>query len=215
MSLAEIDRRVLHWVTCELYSPALDAVLVNAQEKRIAIPLALGLLAALAASRPRLALRTLLAAALGFGLAMFVATILWSTLGRPRPPAVYEHHLTTPAERAACRAHPDALALRKSISTSPSFPSRHALTAGVFAAVFLLASRPLGALVLLYALLVIVGRVYGGKHWPSDVLAGFGLGLVLGWAAWRLVGRFGAAYGLDPSKPSGPPGSSSRGQTSS
>ncbi len=186
-SLGDVDRTVLQWITTRLYTPWLDPILIHAQEKNVALPLILVLVLALALRHPRRALRTLLAGLLGVGFAMLLATVLWFAIARPRPTAVFQEYLTTRAEQADAAEHPNALVLRKSIATSPGFPSRHALTAGVFTAVFLLVSPPLGLLVALYSLLVVVGRVYGAKHWPSDVIAGLGLGLLLGWLSWRLV----------------------------
>lgn len=184
---AQAERDILHWVTCKLYAPWLDPILINAQEKRIAVPLFALLILGLAFVSRRLAWRTFLAALLGLGIAMGTADLVWLTVDRARPPHTYEHLLTKKEEQAACASRPDALVVRKSISTSPSFPSKHALTAGVFATVLTLASWKLGILAWAYALLVIVGRVYGAKHWPSDVVAGTILGIACGWLAWRIV----------------------------
>jgi undecaprenyl-diphosphatase len=74
-----------------------------------------------------------------------------------------------------------------------SFPSGHTTTTFALAAV--LASRfPRQAWIFyLIASLVGVGRVVGGSHYPSDVLAGAILGLVVGWVladtAWRRAGE--------------------------
>ena len=229
---AEAERDVLHWITCKLYTPWLDPILINAQEKVIAVPLFALLLVGLAFVSPRRAWHTFLAALLGLGIAMGIADLMWLTIERKRPPHVYEHLLRTPEERATCAAHPDALVVRKGISRSPSFPSKHALTAGVFATVTTLASWKLGILAWAYGLLVIVGRVYGAKHWPTDVVAGAVLGIACGWLAWRLIpwllGKIGKRHhvevatadagdpepGQSSSKPNGPPDSSSKGQIS-
>jgi membrane-associated phospholipid phosphatase len=70
-----------------------------------------------------------------------------------------------------------------------SFPSGHTTTSFALAAV--LASRfPRQAWIFyLIAALVGIGRVVGGSHYPSDVLAGAILGLTVGWVladtAWR------------------------------
>ena len=184
---AQAERDVLHWVTCRLYAPWLDPILINAQEKVVAIPLFAVILIGLAFVSRRRAWRTVLAALLGVGIAMGIADLVWLTVERERPPHAYEHLLTRKDEQAACASHPDALVVRKPISNSPSFPSKHALTAGVLATVLTLASWRLGILAWAYALLVIVGRVYGAKHWPSDVVAGTVLGIACGWLAWRLV----------------------------
>ncbi|MFV1959851.1 MAG: phosphatase PAP2 family protein, partial [Planctomycetota bacterium] len=181
------ERDVLQWVTCKLYAPWLDPILIQAQEKTVAIPFLVVTLVLLAFWRPHRALRAFLTCLIGIGLAMLLAEILWATVDRPRPPHVYEHLLTTPAEMASCADHPDALVVRKPISNSPSFPSRHALTIGVFVTALWLASRRVGVLAILYGTVAAVGRVYGAKHWPSDVIAGVVFGVAIGWLTWRLI----------------------------
>jgi len=99
----------------------------------------------------------------------------------PRPAAVLD----------AASIHIDGMRL----AAHNSFPSGHALTAFMLVAV-LLANRPglrmrlpaQVAIVLLGAA-VAVSRIGVGAHWPSDTLAGAGLGLCAGvagsWAALR------------------------------
>jgi membrane-associated phospholipid phosphatase len=74
---------------------------------------------------------------------------------------------------------------------SVSMPSGHALTAAATAALLYLAvprgRGALTALLLGIALLIGLSRVVVGAHWPSDVLAGFGLGLVTVWACVRAL----------------------------
>jgi membrane-associated phospholipid phosphatase len=125
---------------------------------------------------------------------MLVAEFFWRVFPRDRPPQVFERVMQSPEALANCHRYPDALPLRKDRAISSSFPSRHSLTAGVFAAVMLLAWRRLGWWALAYGLLVAYGRVYGGKHWPTDVIVGFGVGMAFGALAWRIVPRlFGHA----------------------
>ena len=73
-------------------------------------------------------------------------------------------------------------------------PSGH--TARAFAVAALLAStvRPRwGALALGLAAMVGISRIYLGLHWPSDVLAGALLGIVLA-ASMRRAGKGDNAY---------------------
>ncbi|MDE7328090.1 MAG: phosphatase PAP2 family protein [Lachnospiraceae bacterium] len=53
-----------------------------------------------------------------------------------------------------------------------SFPSRHAASAGMVAAVWMAYSRPAGILFLAVGILIAVSRVLAGVHYVKDVLAG-------------------------------------------
>lgn len=70
----------------------------------------------------------------------------------------------------------------------PAFPSGHASRA-FFALTFLVRPLPRWRLPLLaFAGLTAVGRIYVGAHWPSDVLGGAVLGVLLAWALlWALA----------------------------
>lgn len=104
--------------------------------------------------------------ALSMGLVALTSTFVKLAIGRPRPPAR------------------DMLF---GISTSFSFPSGHALAAGVFfiGLAYLLISRRSGAQVwLLWSSVAALGvfsvsfsRLYLGHHWLTDVLAGLSLSL--------------------------------------
>ena len=83
-------------------------------------------------------------------------------------------------------AHPSAH-VWGSRSHDPSFPSDHASAAFAIAFAVLLFDRLAGAVLLVAALIVGVGRVFIGAHYPADVLAG----LLVGLACALLVSRFG------------------------
>ncbi len=180
-----LERSIMHFITCGLHNETLSRIFLSVQSDKQGIPLVLAVLALYGGFHPRRAWRGFLALGLAIGVGMLIAGLLWSVVERKRPPHHYEQHLTTPEEIATCAANPDALALHIRPSKRPSFPSRHGLTVGVIIASFFLLSRWLGLGALVYGTLVIVGRVYISKHWPSDMLAGAILGAVLAWLAWR------------------------------
>jgi undecaprenyl-diphosphatase len=69
------------------------------------------------------------------------------------------------------------------INQSPaeaSFPSGHALLYFALATVAYKANKKLGPLFFCGAFLIIVSRVFTGVHWPSDVLAGALIGILVG-----------------------------------
>src|ERR671931_429677 len=73
-------------------------------------------------------------------------------------------------------AHPSAR-VWGSRSHDPSFPSDHASAAFAIAFAILLYDRVAGALFLAAAVVIGVGRVVVGAHYPADVLAGCLVGL--------------------------------------
>ncbi len=65
-----------------------------------------------------------------------------------------------------------------------SFPSSHAANMGSSMFLLSMAFRPLTWLFSLIALLVGLSRIYLGLHYPSDVLGGYALGLLVGFSVW-------------------------------
>ncbi len=182
-----LERAIVHFVTCTAHSEGLGALWTAAQNKLVPVLLLVGLLAVVARSDRRVALRALLAAGAAWGAAMLVADLMWANIDRARPQEAYAEVLRTPEELATCAARPEALALRSGGSTSRSFPSRHGLTVGVFVLVLWRARRWAGLVAAAYGLVVCVGRIYVGKHWPSDLVVGVLIGALLAWAAWTLL----------------------------
>ena len=71
---------------------------------------------------------------------------------------------------------------------SISFPSAHTYIAFSLAtSVFLYGHRRLGTVLVILAILVAIGRVGAGLHYPSDALAGALVGIVSGIIAKRVV----------------------------
>ena len=99
------------------------------------------------------------------------------------------HFLKYLVERVRpCNALPGVL-IPAGGSSAFSFPSSHATNMG--GSMFVL-SRAFPAwtwVFVLLALLVGLSRIYLGLHYPSDVLAGYGLGIFIGWAIWKIIGK--------------------------
>lgn len=91
------------------------------------------------------------------------------------------------------------------VEHSLSFPSGHAVAAGMFVTVTLLlarmrvSSRPLRVIVLgavtAAGLVICVDRILLGVHYLSDVIGGVLLGVSIALASWQLLLRYGAEEG--------------------
>jgi undecaprenyl-diphosphatase len=113
-----------------------------------------------------------LATANGFAAAAvaYVANfVIHSAWDRPRP---YESHVIR---------HP------WSVSTDASFPSDHASAAFGIAVAVLLIDPLAGILFAILAILIAIGRVVVGEHYPGDVLAGAAIGTVAAIVVVRLA----------------------------
>ena len=104
------------------------------------------------------------------GLTFWGGTILRDRLNLPRP---YEQPGFEPLRHKETRGH--------------SFPSRHALSAAVLAAVWLYFYPAAGCVMVGIALLICCLRVLTGVHHVRDVVCGFVLGFVLGTAGMWLL----------------------------
>lgn len=70
--------------------------------------------------------------------------------------------------------------LIKKDSLGESFPSRHVFSATVIAMLALMLNPWLGGAMLFLAGALAFLRVLGGVHYPSDVLAGYAIGILVG-----------------------------------
>lgn len=71
--------------------------------------------------------------------------------------------------------------------TDASFPSDHASASFGIAVAVLLIDLPAGICFLVLTLLISVGRVIVGEHYPTDVLAGAAVGSICAYAVVRLA----------------------------
>jgi membrane-associated phospholipid phosphatase len=85
------------------------------------------------------------------------------------------------------RPRPDVVPLLVRIHRTGSFPSGHAATSAAAAAALCLVAPELTLVWIGMACAMALSRVYVGVHWPSDVVAGVGLGLVVAAASFAVV----------------------------
>jgi membrane-associated phospholipid phosphatase len=211
----DVELRILHEITCTWASPFADGLARFVNDGWFGPALfALVWLALLlsAARRPR-AVRVLVAAVLTLGIVHGIRWATWKTLPRPRPGQTFaEGRILRGAWRETCASHPDMWVERDYPPKSPSFPSSHAVTAGAVAAALGFGFRWLAAPAWLFAALVAWGRLYWGKHWPSDVVGSLLLSLLVGWLVWRLLPRRRSPFpGRLAGSGAAPPASDARG----
>ena len=113
--------------------------------------------------------RAAVAAGLSAGLALLVDKVISSLYYRARPFVT----------------HPHAVHLFAAHVRDSSFPSDHA-AAAIAIGIAILLRRKLGwgLVTLVFAIVLMFGRVALGFHYPSDVLAGAGIGLACAFVLW-------------------------------
>jgi len=124
-----------------------------------------------------------LAALLTYFLAGASSQFLKSLFETPRPPALYEH-----------------LHILGDVLTTPSFPSGHATASGACAYLFFLLWSNKPKLVVISTIifsLAAYGRIYGGVHFPLDVLVGFTMGALIMYSADKLSRNWETSHGQD------------------
>jgi undecaprenyl-diphosphatase len=119
--------------------------------------------------------RASVSAAFATGAALVAGQVLSNLVDRPRPFVI----------------HPERIHLFAQHVADPGFPSDHATAAFAIAVAIFLRNRRWGAAVILLAVLLAVGRVAIGVHYPTDVLAGAALGTACALAlSWEPITAF-------------------------
>lgn len=132
------------------------------------------------ARSPRFVHEATVRAALAGGLSLLVSAAVSAAVYRPRP-FVYD-----PSRFHAVVPH----------ALDSSFPSDHTAIAFAFAAVAAAAGLPARGPLVVIAVLIALGRLYLGAHWPTDVAAGAVIGWLVGMAVER--GRDALRPVMDP-----------------
>jgi undecaprenyl-diphosphatase len=173
-SFKDLELAWLHRIMCDGASEVADGLAAFVNDDLFGVPFFALLLLLWVATRPgrERVLRVLLTLVLAMGVANGLREAIWTLAPRSRPAweRPREEWLVGPNERMTCAQQPDRWIDRSHPPRSPAFPSAHVTTATVAATALALGSRGLGAVAWAYALLVGWGRLYWGKHWPSDVV---------------------------------------------
>jgi membrane-associated phospholipid phosphatase len=195
-SFKDLELSWLHRVMCHGMSEAADWLAAFVNDDLFGVPFFALLLLLWVATRPgrEKVVRVLLTLVLAMGVGNGLREAVWAVAPRSRPAweRPRQEWLVGPNERMTCASQPDRWIDRSHPPRSPAFPSAHVTTATVAATALLLGSRAFGLVAWAYAILVGWGRLYWGKHWPSDVVGTMLLMAPLTWAVWRLVPRLTA-----------------------
>lgn len=190
-SFQDLELRVLHWITCDLGTPFVEDLVLWTHDGWFAacfVTLLLLLVASTRRGRARWP-GVVVTAVLTLGVVHGVRELIWWTAPRERPGWVFPAERTLEGRLAisTCERSPELWVQRSYLPRSPAMPSSHAVSVGALAIAITLGSRWVGVLAWAFAGCVGFGRLFLGKHWPTDVLAGFALALFVGLLVHRLA----------------------------
>lgn len=123
----------------------------------------------------RIKIRAFLCTFVAMGIAAAANIIIALVWKRPRPFISHQDEILRP--------------ITQGLKVDPvSFPSAHTYIAFAIAtSVFLYGHKKLGSFLFLIAILIAVGRIGAGLHYPSDVIAGALLGIASGIVAYKIT----------------------------
>lgn len=112
---------------------------------------------------------------LALSLASFIDLIILLVWKRPRPFVSHQNEIITP--------------IIQGLKVNPvSFPSGHTyICFAIATSVYMYGHRRLGSVLFVIAILVAIGRMGAGLHYPSDVIGGALLGIASGIVAFLIV----------------------------
>lgn len=180
--LAAIDKNVLFFINRDLANPALDYLFIMLSDQRFLFGI-LGIIVVVMIIRKIPHTGNMIILCL-IGLALtdpICSQILKKLVMRPRPC----HSLSQLREIIECGG-------------LYGFPSNHAANSAVIAYIVSRFRHRLTLFMWLLAAAVGISRIYLAKHYPSDVLAGFVFGILVGMAVLRV--RRMIAYPRRPKK---------------